>query len=100
MLSFHNSVARYLLVLGRERVLPEKLSSIGVHSGAPVAGSIAQSTLALVVVAGFAIADADPMLTLFSWSSGLAALGVVLLLAGTSVAVIGFSGTPQSCHRP
>lgn len=90
LLSFHNSVARYLLVLGRERVLSEKLSSIGVRSGAPVAGSIAQSTLALVVVAGFAIADADPMLTLFSWSSGLAALGVVLLLAGTSVAVIGF----------
>ncbi|MBP2369505.1 APC family permease [Pseudonocardia parietis] len=90
LLSFHNSVARYLFALGRDRVLPEVLATVGARSGGPVAGSLAQSALALVVVIGFAVVGADPMLALFSWFSGLSALGVVLLMAGTSVAVIGF----------
>ncbi|ALL77607.1 amino acid permease [Pseudonocardia sp. EC080610-09] len=90
LLSFHNGVARYLFALGRERVLPGALAAVGARSGGPVAGSVAQSVLALVVVMGFAVTAADPMLSLFSWFSGLSAIGVVLLMTGTSVAVIGF----------
>ncbi|GAA1395834.1 APC family permease [Pseudonocardia kongjuensis] len=90
LLSFHNGVARYLFALGRERVLPAGLATVGARSGGPVAGSLAQSVLALVVVAAFALTGADPMLALFSWFSGLSAIGVVLLMTGTSVAVIGF----------
>ncbi|WP_255426166.1 amino acid permease [Pseudonocardia sp. C8] len=90
LLSFHNGVARYLFALGRERVLPSALATVGARSGGPVAGSLAQSVLALVVVLGFVLAAADPMLSLFSWFSGLSALGVVLLMTGTSVAVVGF----------
>lgn len=90
LLSFHNSVARYLFALGRERVLPGVLATVGARSGGPLAGSLAQSALALVVVIGFAVSAADPMLALFSWFSGLSAIGVVLLMTGTSVAVIGF----------
>ena len=47
LLSFHNGVARYLFALGRERVLPAALSRVGTRSGGPVAGSLAQSALAL-----------------------------------------------------
>ncbi len=90
LLSFHNGVARYLFALGREQVLPTAFSRVGSSSGGPVAGSIAQSVLALVVVALFAIAGADPLLELFTWFSGMAALGVVLLMAGTSISVVGF----------
>lgn len=90
LLSFHNSVARYLFALGRDRVLPPVLATVGARSGGPVAGSLAQSGLALVIVIGFAVSGADPMLALFSWFSGLSALGVVLLMTGTSLAVIGF----------
>ncbi|ANY05299.1 APC family permease [Pseudonocardia sp. HH130630-07] len=90
LLSFHNGVARYLFALGRERVLPPTLAVVGARSGGPLAGSLAQSGLALVVVVGFALSGADPMLSLFSWFSGLSAVGVVLLMTGTSIAVIGF----------
>ena len=48
LLSFHNGVARYLFALGRERVLPAALSRVSTRSGGPVAGSLAQSALALV----------------------------------------------------
>lgn len=90
LLSFHNGVARYLFALGRERVLPSFLGRTGVRSGAPVAGSLIQSLLAIVVVGAFVVTNRNPLLDLFTWLSGMAAVGVVLLMLGTSAAVIGF----------
>lgn len=90
LLSFHNGVARYLFALGRERVLPQALSRVGTRSGGPVAGSLTQSTIALVVVLVIVLAGADPLLALFTWFSGVAAVGVVLLMASTSASVVGF----------
>jgi amino acid transporter len=46
--------------------------------------------LALIVVVIFALAGADPILALFTWLSGISAVGVILLMAGTSAAVVGF----------
>jgi amino acid transporter len=93
LLSFHNGVARYAFALGRERVLPEFLSRTGARTGAPVAGSLVQSGLAVVVVLAFVAAGRDPVLDLFTWLSGVSAVGVVLLMTLTSGAVIGFFGS-------
>jgi amino acid transporter len=90
LLSFHNGVARYLFALGRERVLPRALARVGVHTGGPLAGSLVQTTLALIVIVIFAVANADPVLALFTWFSGMSAVGVILLMAATSAAVVGF----------
>jgi amino acid transporter len=90
LLSFHNSVARYFFALGRERVLPDVLDTVGTRSGGPVAGSLLQTVIAGIVVMIFALAGADPVLQLFTWFSGVSALGVVLLMTGTSASVIGF----------
>ena len=46
--------------------------------------------LALTVVAVFALADADPVLKLFTWLTNLGALGVLLLMAVTSFAVVAY----------
>lgn len=97
LLSFHNGVARYLFALGREQVLPSELSRVGTRSGGPVAGSMAQSALAVVVLTLFVAGGTDPILELFTWLSGVAAVGVVLLMAGTSAAVVGyFRGRPST----
>lgn len=90
LLSFHNGVARYLFALGRERVLPEFLDTVGARSGGPVAGSAVQTLLAVVVLVAFVISGGDPILQLFTWLSGLSAVGVVALMAATSAAVVGF----------
>lgn len=102
MLSFHNSVARYVFALSRERVLPASLDRIGTGSrgGAPIGGSVVQSTIALAVVLLFVVGRADPFATLFTLLSALAAMGVMLLMFGTSVAAIRFfrngGGTNES----
>ncbi|MGJ4842909.1 APC family permease [Leifsonia sp. Le1] len=102
LVSFHNAVARYFFSLGREGVLPGWLSRVRASSGAPWAGSVTQTALAVVVIAVFAIASVGwvppegapaalfPVLTLFSWLTNSGAMGLVLLMAVVSVAVIGF----------
>lgn len=90
LLSFHNAVSRYAFALGREGVLPRALSHVHPRTGAPFVASALQTTLALVVVGVFAIAGADPVLKLFTWLTNLGALGVLLLMATTSFAVVGY----------
>lgn len=94
LLAFHNAVARYFFALGRSTVLPAVLG-VTASNGAPRNGSMLQSGLALVVVAGFAIAgighelgDLFPVITLFTWLTNAAAFGLVFLLAITSVAIM------------
>lgn len=101
--SFHNAVARYFFSLGREGVLPAWFGRTS-RAGAPWAGSVAQTIIALVVVVGFALAadafggaaalgDAAflyPVLTMFTWLTNTGAMGLVLLMAVIAAAVIGF----------
>lgn len=102
--SFHNAVARYFFSLGREGVLPAWFAHTSKH-GAPWAGSVAQTVIAVVVVAGFAlVGDAFgaaesmfgemaflyPVLTMFTWLTNTGAAALVLLMAIIAAAVIGF----------
>ncbi|MBT2522555.1 APC family permease [Arthrobacter sp. ISL-28] len=97
LLAFHNAVARYVFSLARERVLPQRLAYVNARSHAPVAGSLSQSVVALVVVALFAFAGNGselgpifPVLTLFTWLSNSAALGLVFLMVLVSLSVVGY----------
>ena len=90
LLSFHNAVARYAFALGREGVLPSVFGRVNRRTGSPWVASTSQSVLALGVVLIFAIAAANPVLTLFTWLTNLGALGVLTLMAATSFAVVGY----------
>src|SRR5690606_24504397 len=50
LMAFHNAAARYFFSLGRARVLPHVLARAGRTNHAPVAGSLAQSALALTLI--------------------------------------------------
>jgi amino acid transporter len=89
MLAFHNTVWRYAFALGREGVLPGALSRTG-SNNIPVTASLAQSATGLVVIAGFALAGAQPMQDLFFDLGTTGGYGLLLLYALTSVAVIAF----------
>ncbi|MEV6154898.1 APC family permease [Nonomuraea sp. NPDC052129] len=88
MIAYHNTTARYLFALGREHVLPPAFGRVRPSSGAPVVGSIAQTTVGAIVIIGFALAGADPLLDLFYTVGTTGGLGVLLLIASTALAVI------------
>ena len=88
LLSFHHTVARYAFALGRERVLPSTLGRTSRRTGAPKAGSILQTTLAAAVLTAYVLAHADPIVHLFFWLTSTGALGVLILMTATSLAVL------------
>ncbi|MGC5332839.1 APC family permease [Micromonospora sp. DT62] len=90
LLAFHHTVARYLFALGRERALPAWLGRTSRRTGAPKAGSITQSVIAVAVLAGYAAAGADPIVHLFFWITVTGGLGVLILMTVTSAAVVAF----------
>ncbi|MGW0331931.1 APC family permease [Streptomyces sp. NPDC003011] len=97
LLSFHNVVARYAFAMGREGLLPAAFGRTTGASGAPGTGSLLQTTVAVVVVTAFAIADdkphgdpTEPVLHLFTWFGNIGALGVIVLMAAASFSVVVF----------
>ncbi|MEC3982667.1 APC family permease [Amycolatopsis sp. H20-H5] len=90
LLSFHNSVARYFFALGREGTLPAALGRTSRRTGAPVAGSLVQTGLGLVLVIAFAATGSDPITQLFTWLGTTASTGVVIIMIAVSLSVIGF----------
>jgi amino acid transporter len=90
MISFHNTTARYIFALGRERVLPAVFGRTSLRTGAPKAGSIAQSVLGLAVILFYAAFGLDPLVQLFFYGGTFGSFGVLLLVAATSVSVVVF----------
>jgi len=104
LLAFHNSAARYFFASGREGLLSKALGRTHPVHQSPHNGSLLQSALAAVVVLGFVVAKADPVLTLFSWLTNIATLCVIALMALTTLAVIryfkyGNPGAPEGTLR-
>jgi len=89
MLSFHQTVARYLFAMTRERLLPRRLGKVGHRSGAPIGGSAVQSALALAVIVVWWLFGLDPM-GLFTTLAALAAVGIMSLMVVNCVAAMGF----------
>ncbi|OAH13602.1 APC family permease [Streptomyces jeddahensis] len=89
ILTFHNSANRYLFSLSRDGLLPRRLCTVSTRHSPWIAGC-AQTVIALALVVPFALAGKDPVLTLFSWFSGLAVLAMMLLYLLTSVSVVVF----------
>nr|WP_202510207.1 APC family permease [Streptomyces sp. SID5643] len=99
ILTFHNSANRYLFSLGRDRLLPLRLCRLN-RRHAPWTAGCVQTVLAVLLVVPFALAGKDPVLTLFSWFSGVAVLAMMLLYLLTSVSVVVFFRRSRLDSRP
>jgi amino acid transporter len=88
--AFHNYIARYSYVAGRERILPESFGQTHTFHQSPYIGSVAQTIGALIVLAIFAGLGLDPILQMFTWISQVGVLGVLGMMTITSVAVVNF----------
>ena len=99
ILAFHNGINRYVYSLGHHGTLPMAVSRVNRH-GAPWAAATIQTIMALALVLPFAISGSDPVLTLFSWFSGVAVLALMVLYFLTSVSVVTFFGRTKADTRP
>ncbi|MBT8228021.1 MAG: APC family permease [Dactylosporangium sp.] len=88
MIAFHNTTSRYMYALGREGVLFRHWGRTSAATGSPHVASLTQSTLGLAVILAYALAGWDPLITLFYRGGTSGGLGVLLLIAATSIAVV------------
>lgn len=88
--AFHNYIARYSYVAGREGLLPAACGRThGVHAS-PHVGSVIQTLGALAALAIFAGLGLDPVLNMFTWISQVGVLGVLGMMTIASAAVVMF----------
>ena len=87
-LAFHNAITRYTHALARDGVLPSWLGRVHPRFGSPYRASLVQTGLAVVVIAAFAIAGADPYATLLLWVNTPGVVGVLVLQTLTAIATV------------
>lgn len=87
MLAFHNSATRYLYSLGRARVLPHALAGTRAN-GAPHLAGIVQASFAAIAAVLFAIAGADPIITLVPAMLGFGTLSVLILQGLAAISIV------------
>ncbi|MFF2112512.1 APC family permease [Rhodococcus koreensis] len=89
-LTFHNVLARFTFNFGAAGLLPSALGRAHPRHHAPSRASLAVTAYCLLAIAGSVMLGLDPVLDLYTWFSGAATLGIIVLMALTSLAVIVF----------
>ena len=98
IIAFHNGINRYLHSLALRGSMPAVVARTNRHRAPAVAAWI-QTATAVVLVAPFAVLGADPVLSLFSWFSGLAVAALLVLYILCSIAVVGFFRRERTDRR-
>ncbi|MFF2085968.1 APC family permease [Nocardia sp. NPDC058176] len=99
VLSFHNVVTRYQHSMAATGVLPRPLAGVHAEHRSPHLSSLVQSATAATLMIAFALFGLDPELEVFTWFSGVATLGVAVLMAATCLAVIVYFARTQADTR-
>jgi amino acid transporter len=92
-LAFFNTAARYLFALGREGVLPRALARTHGRLQTPHVASAVLAAAMAVYIGGFVIDDGSrdaALLKLATWSPLLGVLGLLVIQALTSVAIVAY----------
>lgn len=90
MLAFHNAASRYMFALGRDGFLPRSLSTLHPRHQSPVVAGSSGYVVETLVVIGFAAAGLDPLTNLSAALTGFGAVGLMVLITTTSLAVLVF----------
>ncbi|MBL3587203.1 APC family permease [Rhodovulum sulfidophilum] len=90
LLSFHNTLNRYLYALGHEGLIWAHVAKVHQDHGSPHVAGLVQAALVVSILGLFALFGADPYGVVFSWMSALAVLSIVAVQTMVSTAVIAF----------
>ncbi|MBB3357198.1 MULTISPECIES: APC family permease [unclassified Novosphingobium] len=86
-LGFFNNIARYFFALSRDGLIPAVLGRVHPRHGSPYMACLALAGILALVIALFALAGLDPLLSLATSLSSMGAVGLEILLTATSLAI-------------
>lgn len=88
VLTAHNVVSRYLFALGRQGALPVRLGAVHPAHRSPHVASLLTSAVIGALLATTAVGGLDPVVQIYAWFGGAGTLGLIVLLALTSAAIV------------
>ena len=100
VLSFHNVINRYVFSMANTGVLPRPWGRSHARHRSPHVASLLQTASSILLLAVFAATALDPVLQVYTWMSGIATLGFILLMLLTCVAVLAFFRRTRIDPRP
>jgi len=86
-LGFFNNITRYFFALARDGVIPPHLGRVHPSHGSPYIACALLTLIFVIVVGAYALAGLDPLLNLATSLSSMGAVGLMLLLAATSLSI-------------
>ncbi|BAH47146.1 APC family permease [Rhodococcus opacus] len=89
-LAFHNVLTRYQYTMGTKGVIPRSLGRISPKHHAPSRSSAVISLITVVSMMMIVALGLDPISEAFTWLSGAATLGIIIMMTTTGIAVIRF----------
>jgi amino acid transporter len=89
-LSFHNVVARYQFALAHRGILPATLGAVSAAHRSPSRSSFVQTVTAAVLLLVLTVIGLDPIVGIYGSTAGIAAIGMMILMLLTTIAVIVF----------
>jgi amino acid transporter len=90
VLSFHNVIARYQFALAHRGLLPSWLGRVSDRHSAPSRSSVVQTVTAAAVLLLLTVIGLDPIAGIYGSNAGIAAIGMMLLMLMTTIAMIAF----------
>lgn len=88
LVALHQSLSRYAFALARDSMLPKALSVVNRRNQAPGRASATQVIFVMIIIAIYAILQADPLLTLVTSLGGVATVGTLTLWVLASLSII------------
>jgi amino acid transporter len=98
-LSFHNVIARYLCTLAGAGVMPAALARVHEKHQSPARASLAATVITTVAFAVLLVLGWDPLVQIYTWLAGASTLGLIALMAVTSLAVLVYFRRTDSDRR-
>lgn len=95
VLSFHNVITRYQFTLATKGLLPASLAEIDERHRTPSRSSLVFTVISLAAMVAVAVIGWHPITQTYMWFSGASTLGLIALMAMTSLAVIVFFRTQE-----
>jgi amino acid transporter len=100
IVTFHNNVSRYLFSLGRQGLVWRPLGWTHHKRQTPWVAALVQTAMVFVVVLLFGVFTTDPFATLWTWATGIGAIGVILSQLLAAIAIFVFFRRSGVDKRP
>lgn len=100
IVTFHNNVSRYLFSLGRQGLIWRPLGWTHAKRQTPWVAALVQTAMVVVVVIVFAVFFTDPFATLWTWATGIGAIGVIMSQLVAAIAIFVFFRRSSVDKRP